>query len=230
MEGSDLKKLKPRQSKKMPLILSLIGVVFALALVGYAVWQFLPQYKATNNPNPTVSNTVVTHSTDQPDETNPEAACKEYQTQGTVPERLAIPKLNVTGCIESVGVDQHGAVAVPTNIYTAGWFVDSAKPGEPGLSIIDGHINGNFTNDGIFQHLESLVAGDRFTVERGDGTILNYEVVSVDSVPLDDAAKKLFAHDTSIKSQLNLITCGGRWNESIQQFDHRIIAVAKLVD
>lgn len=218
------------KSKKATLVVLVVCSIVALGCIAYGAWLLLPQYRATNNPNPVVSTDTVTYSTESPDETKPTNSCANYQTQGTVPERLTIPSLHVEGCIESVGVDQHGAVAVPTNIHTAGWFVDSVKPGEPGLSIIDGHINGNFTNDGIFQHLHRLAVGANFSVERGDGTLLRYETVSVQSVPLDKASEVLFTQDTTIKSQLNLITCGGQWNEDIKQFDYRIIAVAKLIE
>jgi len=211
-------------------MLIIIVILGAFAAIGYGVWQLWLRHQATNNPNPVVSTQTVTHSTDTPDETKPTEACANYKAAPQNPERISIPSLQVEGCIESVGIDQHGAVAVPTNIHVAGWFVDSARPGEPGLSIIDGHINGNFTNDGIFQHLDTLKQGEVFTVKKGDGTELRYETVSVRSVPLDEAAKVLFTHDATIKSQLNRITCGGKWNEKIQQFDHRIIATAKLID
>ncbi len=218
------------QHKKLLVVLIIIVILGAFAAIGCGVWQLWLRHQATNNPNPVVSTQTVTYSTDTPDETKPAEACANYKAAPQNPERISIPSLQVEGCIESVGIDQHSAVAVPTNIHVAGWFVDSARPGEPGLSIIDGHINGNFTNDGIFQHLDTLKQGEVFTVKKGDGTELRYETVSVRSVSLDEAAKVLFTHDATIKSQLNLITCGGKWNEEIQQFDHRIIATAKLVD
>lgn len=218
------------RNKKLLVTLIIIVILGALTLVGYGAWQLWLRHQATNNPNPVVSTQIVTHSTDSPDETKPTEACASYKAAAQNPERISIPSLQVEGCIESVGIDQHGAVAVPTNIHVAGWFVDSARPGEPGVSIIDGHINGNFTNDGIFQHLDALKQGDMFTVKKGDGTELTYETVSVRSVPLDEAAEVLFSHDPAIISQINLITCGGSWNEEIKQFDHRIIAIAKLVN
>ncbi len=220
---------KRRKNKLLILLLVVIGIA-ALGMIAYGGWQVWLRHQATNNPHPVINTETVTHSTETPDETKPTEVCANYKAQASNPERITIPSLNVEGCIENVGIDQHGAVAVPTNIHLGGWFVDSAKPGQPGLSIIDGHINGNFTNDGIFQHLDQLKQGEPFTVTRGDGTVLHYETVSVTSVPLDQAASALFTHDTTIKSQLNLITCGGSWNKEIKQFDHRIIAVAKLVE
>lgn len=223
-------KLQTTPRKKTLLVTVLVvGILVSLGAIGYGGWQLWLRHQATNNPNVTINTETVTVSTETPDETVPTQACADYSVAALEPERLSIPSLGVEGCIQNVGIDQHGAVAVPTNIHIGGWFVDSARPGEPGLSIIDGHINGNFTNDGIFQHLDQLRKGEMFTVTRGDGTILQFETVSVKSIAVGEAADELFKHDTAIDSQLNLITCGGQWNEEMKQFDHRIIATAKRI-
>ena len=222
---------KPRlgRSDKVLLGLLLLGAAIAIAFISFGGWQLWLRYQATHNPSVAISTEIITHSTDSPDETKPTQACADYRAAEFDPERLSIPSLGVEGCIQNVGIDQFGAVAVPTNIHVAGWYINSVRPGESGVSIIDGHINGNFTNDGIFQHLDQLRPGEVVTITRGNGAVLRYEVTSVQSVALEQAAEALFSKETSIKSQLNLITCGGRWNDKIKQFDHRIIVTSKLV-
>lgn len=210
------------------IIALIILTLAAFGLAGYAGWQLWLRHQATNEPNPTISTEIVTHSTETPSETMPTEACAAYTVPDLRPKRITLPSLNVEGCIEQVGIDQHGAVAVPTNIHVAGWYTGSATPGNTGLSIIDGHINGNYTSDGIFQHLDTLKPEDTFSITRGDDMVLQYEVVSVTSIPIDEASKELFTQKDDISSQLNLITCGGRWNKDIQQFDHRIVVVSKL--
>lgn len=199
-----------------------------LGLVGYAGWQYFQKLQATNNPNPTISRETVTFSTDRPDETKLAEACDSYQVPSGTPRSISLPSIGADGCIEPVGIDQFGAVAVPTNIHLAGWFVESAAPGQPGLSIIDGHINGLYTEDGIFQHLVNVQAGEMFSVTMGDGTILEYKVQSVQSLPVEESAQVLFRHDPAIESQLNLITCGGQFSAATGQFDERVIVVAAL--
>lgn len=100
-------------------------------------------------------------------------------------------------------------------------------PGQAGLSIIDGHLDG-YKHDGIFKNLSKLKVGDAYIVERGDGKKLNYKVMSVTSVPTDQAAAKLFAHDPAIKSQLDLITCGGKFDKTKKQYENRVIIVSEL--
>lgn len=84
---------------------------------------------------------VITYSTDSPDEEKPNDS---YVWRGlpTDPKYIDMPSINASGYVQSVGKDQYSAVAVPNNIHMGGWFVDMALPGQPGLSIIDGHVTG----------------------------------------------------------------------------------------
>jgi LPXTG-site transpeptidase (sortase) family protein len=103
-------------------------------------------------------------------------------------------------------------------------------PGEPGLSVIDGHISGIYNTDGIFQHLDKLKNGDTFTVTLGSGKRLTYSVYDNRSVPVGEAVAALLRQDAGVKSQLNLITCGGQYNKASDSYDHRVIVSAKLVE
>ncbi len=42
--------------------------------------------------------------------------------------------------------------------------------------LIDGHVS-SWTAHGVFYGLHTLVAGDTIQIERGDGTVFNYQVV-----------------------------------------------------
>lgn len=117
---------------------------------------------------------------------------------------------------------------MPSNVHMTGWFVGEAKPGEPGLSIIDGHVQGRY-QPSIFKNLHKLRPGDRFTIEFGNYSTKEFEVVSVNSYPTGEAAKHLFYRDESIPSQLNLITCSGVYNRTNQQYDQRLIVVSKAI-
>lgn len=192
---------------------------------GVGLWQ---RYRATHNPNPLPDGSLaVTHSTDNPDET-PINTESDYQVAPDQPRAIILSTIDTRGFIQKVGIDQHGAIAVPSNVHMAGWFVGEAKPGEPGLSIIDGHVQGRY-QPGIFKNLHKLRPGDRFTVEFDDHSTKEFEVVSVNSYPTDEAAKHLFHRDESITSQLNLITCSGAYNRADRQYDQRLIVVSKAI-
>ncbi len=169
---------------------------------------------------------VITHSSDKPDETKPG---KGYKWPGTAedPKYIKLPSIKSEGYIQNVGVDQHKAVAVPSNIHIAGWFTQSARPGSEGLTIIDGHVSG-WTSEGIFKRLGKLKIGDNYTVQMGDGKVLKYKVLKVDSVETDKAAAILYSQDPNIRSQLNLITCGGQFDKKSNQYQKRIIITSSL--
>lgn len=169
---------------------------------------------------------VITYSTDRPDETKPD---DETVWEGTDsdPKKIIIPSLGVNNYIQNVGIDQNQEVAVPNNIHYAGWFVDSVRPGDKGLSIIDGHLNGS-TEDGIFIHLDKLKTGETFAIEFGDGSSRSFRVMTVDTVDLDKAASVLFSQHPTTTNQLNLITCGGTYNREARLYNKRIIVAAEL--
>lgn len=210
-----LSKLRP---KRLLLILGIVLVV----LIGWAIYQQLDD--TITRPNPE----IVTYSTDTPDEKKPD---DDYKWGGAPnePKFIRLPTIQVSGFIQKVDVDQNNEVAVPNNIHMAGWFKDSMAPGEMGLSIIDGHIDGR-TMPGIFQHLIKLKPGDEYTVEMGDGSIKHYLVRRVVAVDAGEAANVLFSQDPRVKSQLNLITCGGSFDKKTRKYDQRVIVNSELVN
>lgn len=170
---------------------------------------------------------VVVYSTDRPDE-EPIKKGEYKSTAGpTEPKYITLPTISSGGYVEKVGVDQNNQIAVPTNINLAGWYIEGLKPGQDGLSIIDGHLDGH-KHDGIFKNLAKLKVGDTYQIEKGDGSILTFKVKSVQSMPVAEANSKLFVKDPAIKSQLNLITCGGKFDEAKKQYENRVIVVSEL--
>ncbi len=204
----------------MTLVL-VIGCIFGVA--------YPKKHTAKNTvsapPVQTVQREVVSTSTDTPSEDRP----TDYQWHGQSadPQKISLPTIQTEAYLQAVGLDQDSKIAVPTNIFLAGWFVDSVQPGELGLSIIDGHVIGHY-NDGIFKNLNKLAIGDTFTVTRGDGKILSYTVKVIQSVPNEQANEVLFSQLPDIKSQLNLITCDGEYVREIQQYGKRLIISAEL--
>ncbi len=207
---------------KRAVLLIVVVVIAAVATSGAYLLRQKPVKTVSGNTN------VVVVSTDRPSE-EPISKEKYTSTAGqSEPKYIALPTIGGGGYIEKVGVDQNNQIAVPTNIYLAGWYVEALKPSQSGLSIIDGHLDG-YKHDGIFKNLAQLKIGDTFQVEKGDGSILNYKVKAVQSMSVADANTKLFVKDPAIKSQLNLITCGGKFDESKKQYDNRVVIVSELL-
>ncbi|MGH7241590.1 MAG: class F sortase [Candidatus Saccharimonadales bacterium] len=141
---------------------------------------------------------------------------------------IRIPKLKVFARVLKVGVTSSGALAVPTNVFDTARYDASAKPGQPGATLIDGHVS-SWTTNGVFYGIKNLAAGDAIEIERGDGTKLEYTVVKTTAFPVDGVdMQSLMEPVTPGKSGLNLITCGGKYDSKAGEFTERIAVYATL--
>ncbi len=198
-------------------------VVVLTCILAISVLSIASSNDSRNNtdiPGPT-----ITFSTDTPEENLPEKVGYSWQGARVEPKRLIIPALNVDSYIQKVGVDQNTQIAVPNNIHIAGWFVDSVLPGADGLSIIDGHVNGRNSDEGVFKRLKDLKPGDEVIIESGDGTRTTFTVYSGESLPTDSVAEKLFSQVPTIRRQLNLITCTGTYDSVSRTYSDRWLTI-----
>lgn len=202
--------------------LLIIGAIASLAI---GAGKLFDRHAATTAPVvlPSVEQ-VVTEDVAEPAETKPES--DEYVVPSDLPRKILLPTINAEGFVQKVGVNKQNAIAVPSNVHFAGWFVNSVKPGERGLSILDGHVSGVYS-DGIFKNLTKLQSGDRFSVEYGDGRTVEFEVVDTKTMPAADSAEYVQTYRPEIEAQINLITCGGAFDASTNSYEDRIVVVAK---
>jgi LPXTG-site transpeptidase (sortase) family protein len=76
----------------------------------------------------------------------------------------------------------------------------------------------------VFWHLKDLVSGDLVEVRLASGTVYQYKVVSVESVPLATADVGAIVGDSG-RDIVTLITCGGGWDG--HEYDSRTIVRAE---
>jgi len=146
-----------------------------------------------------------------------------------LPRRLIIPKLGVNSRVLSLGLKANNELKTPNTIYDTGWYNKSAKPGEQGATLIDGHVHGP-TKPGVFYGLKKLGAGDKIQLERGDGKLLTYKVVKTQVY--DAANTDMAAALTAItpgKPGLNLITCTGQLDRTTNHYNERILVFAEQI-
>lgn len=204
--------------KKKILLLLVIGVLAFVAVLGYLL---------TTKEEPVKSEAIITYSTDKPDESKANADNYAWNGAPDEPKKIRISNLSIDAFVQKAGVDQDKRIAVPTNVHLASWFADSQKPGQNGLSIIAGHVSGP-TVDGVFKKLGSLEKGSKFEIELGNGDIKKYKVIAKKQLKEAESASFLFSQDPKVKSQVNLITCGGNFNKEIDQYEDRIILSGEL--
>ncbi len=209
------------------------SVLLGASLIIISFFSLYPMHpkktEAANNPTvkSTTHPTVYTNAplTDGPDETKIDIN-SNYKVAADKPRKITAKNNLIQGFIQQVGL-KNEQVDVPTNINVAGWYNQSEAVGSVGLSIIDGHVSGKYS-DGVFKNLKKLRVGDTIEIEMGDHSIKTFSVKSVTQVPEDKASAKLFEKDPTIKSQLNIITCGGTFDRASQTYADRIIVKASL--
>ncbi len=205
-------------------LLAVVGIVMLALIVSWLTHK--PHPSATKAAPP--SSGTITTSTDHPSEDPIRPVTYHSTATGTQPKYLRLPTIRAEGYIQAVGVDQHHQIAVPTNIHLAGWFSSAVVPGDLGLSIIDGHLDGR-SGPGIFASLGQLKSGDTFTIDLANGLARKFQVKTVRSLPIADAAAALFSQTPGVSRQLNLITCGGIFKASTG-YDHRVVVTAQSSD
>lgn len=200
-----------------------VGILVVTAIILGVVW--VNRDMQTADP----SDGVIKHSTDTPGESPIKKESYDWKGSERDPKYIALPSINASGYIQKMGVDQHKQVAVPTNIHLGGWFVNSVRPAQSGLSVIVGHVNGRKSDDGIFKNLDKLKEGDQFSVEFGNGEERQFVVKTVQSYDVASAANYLFSQSPDASSQLNLVTCGGTYDKAAKTYNKRVIVTSEPV-
>lgn len=207
-------------------LLQIGGGAAAIGLLIYGVAGYWDWFKATQQHRAETPGVVVV-STDQPDEKLPEKPCFDYSSGAQTSVEITIPRIETRGCIQSVGIDQHNNIAVPTNIHLAGWYTGSPSPGEKGVSLIDGHVLGRY-NDAIFKDLHLLAPNDEVSITKNDGTTLTFTVVDTQSYRTEDTMSRLLEPIEGVDRQLTLITCIGTYDKGANTYDKRLVVRTKL--
>ena len=197
-----------------------LGIILIAIVIGFAL-------NSTGTKSEDKIPDIVTQSTDNPSE----EPIDDYAWTGkdSEPKYIEIPSIKAGGFIQKVSIDQRKEVGVPSNIALAGWFIKGALPGEKGLSVIDGHVDG-ISQPGIFKKLQNVKVGTEFTIEFGSGQKKTFKTTGNTKTSIADAPAVLFSQEPGNLSQLNLITCGGQYDKSARRYLDRIIITSVPVE
>jgi LPXTG-site transpeptidase (sortase) family protein len=155
-----------------------------------------------------------------------------YTVPAEHPKNLIIGSLGVNANILPMGLVKDNALDAPKTAWDVGWYNKSVLPGTgEGALLIDGHVNDQLGKPGVFYGINSLKVGDSMSIERGDGTMYTYSVVQVEQKPLADVDMgKMLRSISPGKEGLNLITCGGEYDDARGSYDDRVLVYAVRVD
>jgi LPXTG-site transpeptidase (sortase) family protein len=206
-------------------ILTIIAVGL-IVLAGFLWWrQWIAQ--STGDVIPPAG--TITMSSDTPSEIVPPAPSDNdtYSVPDTQPRTMEIPAINSSSYVQPVGIDQHKSIAVPSNINFTGWYTGSALPGNNGVTIVVGHVNGHY-NEGIFHNLHKVSIGDVIRVEKGNRETVTYRITESKRIDASDNTS-LFTKKGQSANELHLITCIGTYLPAERTFDQRLLVIAEPV-
>jgi hypothetical protein len=135
------------------------------------------------------------------------------------PVSIAIPALHADIDIQPVSATATG-LEVP-EIGRAGWFDAGPRPGEPGRTVLIGHLDG-LNEPGVFEHVPALAAGSPIVVRDADGGVHEYEVTGKTQVP-KSAFPASEVYGKSDVPVLVLITCGGAYEPGVGYSDNVLV-------
>jgi LPXTG-site transpeptidase (sortase) family protein len=150
----------------------------------------------------------------------------DIKPKGLMPSRLQIPAIHLDTQVEAVGILSNGQMGVPASFSTVGILSPWTLPGEKGNAVIDGHFD-HYTGPAVFYNLRNLKSGDQVIVSNKAGDKLTFAVKQVEAFKAQEAPlERIFGG--SSQSQLNLITCAGKYNKKTKEHAKRLVVFTAL--
>jgi hypothetical protein len=151
----------------------------------------------------------------------------DLQVARSTPVELNIPAIGVSVSLSQLGLNPDGTVQVPTDFQQPGWFQPGPSPGQDGSAVILGHVD-SYQGPAIFFQLRSLVAGDQVDVTLADGVVAHFAVSTVAMYSKDQFPDQE-VYGSKGYSALQLITCGGTFDNETGSYLSNIVAYTSLV-
>jgi LPXTG-site transpeptidase (sortase) family protein len=226
---------------KSKLQISLIVIAAAMVATGgylsLSAWQANRSVQVQATKLTQQANQAATHGTGSTNSSSqaistvmPSAkAFTAYAVAPNLAKYLKIPAIGVDARVLQVGVLSSGALGTPDNVFDTAWYTGSAQPGQPGATLIDGHVS-SWTSHGVFYNLHNLKAGDTIQIVKGDNSVVNYVVMKTQVYSAGDVnMQAAITPITPSVSGLNLITCTGRVIKGTSNFNQRVVVFAQEV-
>ena len=215
---------KQKSHKKLRLLGGLVGIILILA-GGYIAYI---SFTTKDQSAPIAGQPRFAKQTVDPAKKTVTQK-QAYSVPPSHPRELIIDKLGVDANILSMGLLGDTSLDAPKTAWDVGWYNKSALPGtDSGALLIDGHVNDALNQPGVFYKIATLSIGDEMKIQRGDNQVFTYRVVRVDQTPLEKVDMTTMARSINpSKEGLNLITCGGIYDEARQTYDDRVLVYAE---
>jgi LPXTG-site transpeptidase (sortase) family protein len=234
--NSETVKTRTRRPMQVYALYTMAAVVFLFGVViSYKGWQVnhmvaaqvdqLQKSSVLSSTSPTSSSKAAPPSSTKPQP----SAIASYSVPADQPRYIDIPSLDVHARVLKVGINAAGELGTPDSVFDTAWFSGSAKPGQRGAVLIDGHVS-SWTTHGVFYGLKKLKPGDTIKIQSGDGKSFQYKIVKsqvyeADKVDMNAA----LAPVTPNIPGLNLITCTGQVKSGTSEFNQRLVVFTQQI-
>lgn len=145
-----------------------------------------------------------------------------------LPEYLSIPAIGVATDLVRLGLQPDRTVEVPQDAARAGWFDEGPPPGQPGASVVLGHVD-SVEGPAVFYRLAQLRPGDRVQVSLSDGSVARFAVRRVATFANDDFPSEQVYAGNPVQRTLNLVTCGGWYDADLGGWQGNVVVFTELV-
>lgn len=156
------------------------------------------------------------------------------EEQYSTPTKISIPSVGVLGNIEPVGVNEDGAMGVPSNFSMVGWLKTSSKIGQGGNLVLSGHYDTSTGAPAIFFNLPNVTEGQHILVsnvmENGAEEQKEYIVTKVYLADPSNVDHIKEAYKKTKHPTITLITCNGIWDPVKQEYSHRVVVKGELIN
>lgn len=157
------------------------------------------------------------------------------------PTAITIPAIDAHSTLEPLGLTPEGELATPPvdKPMQAGYYAgpdpaftgDEVLPGEVGPAVVVGHVDGVIDGQkgqpGIFYWLHDLGPGDEIVIDRADGSQVRFVVTAVERHAKAEFPTERVYGNTE-RPELRLVTCGGDFDRAAGHYTDNWIVWAEL--
>lgn len=199
-------------------------VIGSALLLAIGVWLFQDGHRTNLPPQPTAAQ-ALSGSTGH--NTPPDTNSGTPAMSASPPTLIRIRTIRVEARVIPIALDTAGHLQPPppddNNIV--GWYRGGVTPGQNGTAVMAGHVD-NKHGLSVFYSLGRLHPGAEVEIERKDRTTAVFTIDAVESYPKDHYPDDK-VYRAAGRSELRLITCGGRFSKKTGYLDN-VVAYAHL--
>ncbi|MBT1676708.1 class F sortase [Curtobacterium aurantiacum] len=179
-----------------------------------------PSVLTTSAPRPTPVPSAF--STEVPQQT----ATIPPVRRAAAPTTITVDHAGITAPVRPEGVDEDGAMALPPDPATAGWYRFGAAPSsDEGTVVIAAHVDAVGYGVGPFARLRGAPSGTRVTITDTAGAETTWRIDSVSMLEKQGLAwGDVFRADGP--RRLVLVTCGGTFDAATGHYESNLVVTA----